>query len=308
MNLEELKGKKIGVLMGGLSGEREVSLRTGAAVLQSLLRQGFCASGIDAGRDLAGKLLQEGIECAFIALHGRYGEDGAVQGLLELMGIPYTGSGVRASSVAMDKLTTKELLLFHELPTPGYSVFRKGQEMEALIGSRRHYPLVVKPAREGSTIGISIVRGPEELETGLTEALKHDDLILIEEFIEGIELTVGVLDGEALPVIQVVPKGGFYDYHAKYTQGQTSYLVPAPIEALMYRKVQDIAAKACFHLGCRGAARVDFMVRERECFCLEVNSIPGMTPTSLLPKAAAEAGMDFDALCLRILAGAGLNK
>ncbi len=303
-----MKDQRIGVLMGGLSAERDVSLKTGAAVLEALLGLGYDAVGIDVSRDLPLQLRQAGVDCAFIALHGRYGEDGTVQGLLELMNIPYTGSGVRASSVAMDKLTTKELLLFHELPTPGYQVFRRGDELEAALSKLRHFPLVVKPAREGSTIGISIARNSAELRSGIVDALKHDDLVLIEDFIDGIELTVGVLDGEALPVIQVQAEGGFYDYTAKYTQGKTQYLVPAPIEPLMYQKVQRIAQEACRILGCLGAARVDFMVRERECFCLEVNTIPGMTPTSLLPKAAGEAGISFEELTRRILAGAGINR
>ncbi len=308
MTRQELKKKKIGVLMGGMSAEREVSLRTGKAVLGALLEAGFLAVSIDAGRDLANRLATEGIEVAFIALHGRFGEDGTVQGLLEMLGVPYTGSGVMSSSMAMDKVTTKKILLHHELPTPAFKVFRRGEDLDRLLDGCRHFPLVVKPAREGSTIGISIVRSREELAVGIGAALEHDELILIEDFIQGAEVTVGVLAGEPLPIIQVVPKGGFYDYHAKYTAGQTEYLLPAPLEGALQQRLQQVAVEAYRALGCDGAARIDFMVREREFYCLEVNTIPGMTETSLLPKAARHAGISFTELVLRILDGVGLRK
>ncbi len=308
MTRYELKQKKIAVLMGGLSAEREISLRTGTAVLKALQGAGYRACGIDAGRDLAARLTEEGIEVAFIALHGRFGEDGTVQGLLEILQIPYTGSGVLASSVAMDKITTKKLLLHHELPTPAFEAYRRGEDLEALIARCRRFPLVVKPAREGSTIGVAIVRDPAQLRLGLEEALRHDDLVLVEDYIQGMEVTVGVLNGEPLPIIQVVPKGGFYDFTAKYTAGQTEYILPAPLEPVIYERLGQAAVAACKALGCSGAARVDFMVREREFFCLEVNTIPGMTETSLLPKAAAHAGISFTELAERILEGAGVNK
>jgi D-alanine-D-alanine ligase len=172
----------------------------------------------------------------------------------------------------------------------------------------RHFPLVVKPAREGSTIGISIVHDRSQLEAGLADAMKHDDLILIEDFIQGDEVTVSVLNGEPLPIIKIVPKSGFYDYASKYTPGQTEYLLPAPLELVLYNRLQEVSVAACRALSCRGAARVDFIVREREFFCLEINTIPGMTETSLLPKAAAEAGIPFNELVLQILEDAGLNK
>lgn len=299
---------KIAVLMGGLSAEREVSLRTGGAVLRSLLASGLDAVGIDVGRDLPGQLAEAGARAAFIALHGRHGEDGTVQGLLELLHIPYTGSGVLASSVAMNKLVTKQILLHHGVATPAFTVFRAGDDRAAFLNREWTLPQVVKPAREGSTIGISIVRVATDFAAGLDEALRHDDLVLVEEFIAGAEVTVGVLDDVALPVIQVVPKGGFYDYQSKYTPGQTEYLLPAPLPADITRRLQMEAVAACRALACRGAARVDFIVRGAELFCLEVNTIPGMTETSLLPKAAAAAGISFDELVLRILADAGLDK
>jgi D-alanine-D-alanine ligase len=304
----DLKKSRVAVLMGGLSAEREVSLKTGSAVLKSLLENGCNAVGVDVGHDLPGQLRTAGAEVAFICLHGRYGEDGTVQGLLEMMQIPYTGSGVMASSMAMDKLVTKQILLFHEISTPGFVVYRAGEDRAALLETCRHFPLVVKPAREGSTIGISIVKDKAQLEAGLDEALKHDSLVLIEDFIKGDEITVSILNDQPLPIIKIVPKKGFYDYASKYTPGQTEYLLPAPLEAVLYNRLQEVSLAACRALSCRGAARVDFMVRDREFFCLEVNTIPGMTETSLLPKAAAAAGVSFNELVMQILGDAGLNK
>lgn len=306
--LTRWQGKRIAVLMGGLSAEREISLRTGNAVLRALQGRGLDAVGIDVDRHLPQQLQAAGGEVAFIALHGRYGEDGCVQGLLELLQIPYTGSGVLASSMAMNKLVTKQVLMHHGVTTPAFEVFRRGQDQAAFVAVRHAYPLVTKPAREGSTIGVSIARDAEGLRAGLDEALRHDDLVLVEAFIAGAEVTVGVLGDLALPVIQVVPKGGFYDYQSKYTPGQTEYLLPAPLPAPMVRRLQEAAVTACRALGCRGAARVDFIVRDEELYCLEVNTIPGMTETSLLPKAAGAAGIAFDELVLQILADAGLNK
>lgn len=305
MQLQELKQKKIAVLMGGLSAERDVSLRTGRAISQALVRCGYQVVDIDAGRDLAVQLQQAGAEVAFIALHGRFGEDGTVQGLLEMMDIPYTSSGVLASSLAMDKVAAKKVLCYHGIATPAFAFIRAGQEPQ---GDLPQYPLVVKPAREGSTIGISIVHNPEELEAGLDEAFLHDELVLVEQFIAGAEVTVGVLDGQPLPVIQVVPKGGFYDYQAKYTPGHTEYLLPAPLPESIYQGLQDAAVEVFEAIGCSGAARVDFMVTESEFYCLEVNTIPGMTETSLLPKAAGAAGMSFEQLVEHILVGAAVRK
>ena len=308
MDRSQLKQQRIAVLMGGLSAEREVSLRTGQAVLNALLEQGYDAVAVDVGRDLPAQLRDCKAEAAFISLHGRYGEDGTVQGLLEMLQIPYTSSGVMASSMAMDKVVAKQIMIHHQLATPEFQVYRAGDDKDAILDKCQSYPLVVKPAREGSTIGISIANNREELEAGLAEALKHDALILIEEFIKGDEVTVGVLNGEALPIIQVVPKSGFYDYRSKYTPGQTEYICPAPFEPTLYRQLQEAAVAACEALSCRGAARVDFMIRGQEFLCLEVNTIPGMTETSLLPKAAGVAGISFGELVLQILEDAGLSK
>lgn len=308
MTRDELKHKRIGVLLGGLSAEREISLRTGRAVLAALERNGYTAVAIDAGRDLAQRLAAEQIEVAFIALHGRFGEDGTVQGLLELLDIPYTGSGVLASSVAMDKIATKKFLLHEGIPTPAFHTYALGEERSTLLAGITSWPVIAKPAHEGSTIGVTVARDPEELTRALDAALQYDTTVLIEEFISGAEATVSVLDGIPLPIIQVVPKSGFYDFTSKYTAGQTEYLLPAPLPPAVYAAMQRHAANAIRALGCKGAARADFMIRGDELFCLEVNTIPGMTETSLLPKAAAAAGIPFDELVLRLLEGAGVGK
>jgi D-alanine-D-alanine ligase len=305
MQRQELKQKQIAVLMGGLSAERDVSLRTGRAIGQALQRCGYQIVEIDAGRDLPAQLERAGAEVVFIALHGRFGEDGTVQGLLELCGIPYTGSGVLASSLAMDKVATKKMLCYHGIVTPAFAELRQG---DVITDNLPDYPLVVKPAREGSTIGISIANDRRALEGGLAEAFRHDDLVLVEQFIAGAEVTVGVLDGQPLPVIQVVPKGGFYDYQSKYTPGETEYLLPAPLPEATYLALQEAAVRVFRAVGCQGAARVDFMVTDTDFYCLEVNTIPGMTETSLLPKAAQAAGLSFDELVERILEGAALRK
>ncbi len=303
-----MRSKKIGVLLGGLSAEREISLKTGTAALNALRELGYDAVAIDAGTDLPEQLRQSGVEVAFIALHGRFGEDGRVQGLLEMMQIPYTGSGVMASSIAIDKVVTKQLLLFHELPTPGFDFIRPGDSIADLQARCQQLPLIVKPSREGSTIGITIARTAEVLQQGIAAAAELDGTVLVEEFIDGDELTVSVLNGKALPIIKIVPKSGFYDYQAKYFSGDTAYLLPAPIDAEIYQQVQRDAEAAYRALGCRGAARVDFMLREREYYCIEVNTIPGMTETSLLPKAAAAAGIIFPQLVEMLLDDADLDK
>ncbi len=305
---EEMLPKKIGVLLGGLSAEREISLKTGNASLRALQQLGYDAVAIDVKQNLPQQLIDAGIESAFIALHGRFGEDGRVQGLLEMLQIPYTGSGVMASSMAIDKVMTKQLLIYHQLPTPKFDFMRPGDSASDLLQRCNHLPLVVKPSREGSTIGITVAKSQDALVAGIEMAVKLDGTVLVEEFIDGDELTVSVINGEALPMIKIVPKSGFYDYQAKYTSGNTEYLLPAPIDIDSYRKIQEAAVKACYVLGCRGAARVDFMLRGSEFYCIEVNTIPGMTETSLLPKAAQAAGIDFKQLVEMILLDADLDK
>ena len=298
-----LKKSKIGVLMGGLSEEREISFKTGTAILKALGDKGYKAIGIDAGRDIPGVLLKKKIDIAFIALHGRYGEDGCMQGLLEVMGIPYTGSGVKASALAMDKAAAKKVMLYHGVSTPASCIYEEGAKPKVKA------PLVVKPACQGSAIGVSIVRKEAGLKAALKEAAKFNGPVLIEKYIKGRELTVSILDGRVLPIIEIRPKEGFYDYTAKYTKGMTEFVVPAPIAKSAEKKVAKEALKAFEALGCSGAARVDVILDAKGTpFVLEVNTIPGMTELSLFPKAAEAAGLDYPALVEEMLKGAGLNK
>ena len=305
---EQMKEQKVGVLAGGWSAERDVSLRTGRAVLEALTVLGYRAVMIDPDRQLPCQLLDAGIDIAFIALHGQGGEDGMVQGLLEVMQIPYTGSGVLASSMAMNKIVTKQLLLYHEMPTPDFDYVNAGETVADLLKRCHQLPAVVKPSCEGSTIGITIARHPDELEAGILAASKLNGTVLVEDYIDGEELTVSVINDQVLPIIKIVPQGGFYDYQAKYVSDSTRYLVPAPLETAITEQIQRVALRACRALGCRGAARVDFMLSAGEFYCIEVNTIPGMTATSLLPKAAAAAGIRFEQLVEMMLLDADLGK
>jgi D-alanine-D-alanine ligase len=303
------KNKKIAVLLGGLSKEREVSLRSGAAVAKALKSRGHDVTEIDVGRDLPEKLKSSGAEAAFLALHGRYGEDGTVQGLLEVMGIPYTGAGPLASALCMDKVLTKKVLVSEmgaSILTPAWKVAKR-DTVGAIHESPLPLPVVVKPNREGSTIGISIVREEKNFKAALEEALKLDETVLIEEFIEGMETTVSVLNGRALPVIEIVPKSGFYDFTSKYTKGLTDYIVPARIEDKVRDRLQKTSGAIWKVLDLAGFARMDFILRGDGAYFLEVNTIPGMTETSLVPKAAAAAGISFEDLCEDVLKGASLK-
>lgn len=296
---------KVAVLLGGRSAERKVSLTTGSAVAAALREAGHEVREIDAAGDLCAELKGYSPDAAFIALHGRWGEDGTVQGMLEMLSIPYTGSGVGASAIAMDKALSKVMFRAAGVPTPRSQLLAPG-ETEAAIALP--LPFVVKPPKEGSTIGISIVREASKVPEALAEARLHGDQVLVEEFVEGRELTVGVLDGEPLPIVEILPDSGFYDYRSKYTAGSTRYLCPAPLTADQARRVSEAGRAAYAALGCSGGARVDVLMDGAgEPWVIEVNTIPGMTPTSLLPKAAAAAGIDFGALCGRMLAGASLK-
>jgi len=304
-----LKKKRVAVMMGGLSREREISLKTGKAILKALTEKGYMVTSIDVGSDIVEKLVKGKIECAFLALHGRFGEDGAIQGMLELMRIPYTGSGVLASSLAMHKIMSKKFFLCEKIPTPCFEVFQREEIMKDLPKKTSFpLPVVVKPAREGSTIGISIVRKDEELGPALKKAGEYDEEILVEEFMKGKEITVGILEDILLPIIEIVPKSGFYDYHSKYTKGETQYILPARIPREKYLYAQEISLKAFQTLACSGVARVDLMTDENENpFVIDVNTMPGMTETSLLPKAASYAGIPFGDLVERILLRASLK-
>ncbi len=304
--MSDPKKKKVGVLLGGLSKERDVSLRSGKAIANALRSKGYPVIEIDVGQDIAERLKAEGIEVAFLALHGRYGEDGSIQGLLEVMGIPYTGAGVLPSAVGMDKELTKRLVAPAGVKTPEWKVIRRN-EVAAMKKSPIILPVVVKPNREGSTIGISIVKDEKDFLPALQEAAKLDETVLVEQFILGMEVTVAVVNGQALPVLEIVPKSGFYDYTSKYTKGATEYIVPARISDDVRDRLQQTSEKIWNLLHLSGFSRMDFIVTKDGEYFLEVNTIPGMTETSLVPKAAAASGVSFEELCERILKGASLK-
>ena len=305
-----MQRKKIGVLMGGPSAEREVSLNTGKAIVAALQEKNYNVVGIDLDPAHFVQQLQEHqIDIVFNALHGLYGEDGKLQGALEMLGIPYTGSGVLASAMAMDKAVSKRLFQSAGIPTPRYQLLKRREGMgEAILNGildEFEVPFVVKPSTQGSTIGLTIVQEPEELAAALEKAFNYDSEVLVEEFVDGSELTVGILGGlqpEALPIVEIVPYSGIYDYHAKYTKGATEYFVPARVDEATTRLTQEVALAAFKILGCSGIARVDVRLDpSNHPYVLEVNTIPGMTATSLVPKAAAAVGMSFPELCERIL-------
>ncbi len=308
MTKEELKAKKIGVLMGGLSAEREVSLKSGAAVHEALCAQGYDAVAIDVGRDLAQVLVREAVEVAFVCLHGRYGEDGAVQGVLELMGIPYTGSGVLASALAMNKIFAKQAFQAAGLTVAPYRVLKRGESL-VTADLAAALPCVVKPSQEGSSVGVSIVRNAGEIDVALETAFAYDAEILVEEFIRGAEVQVGILEDRALGAIEIVPKKEFYDFEAKYTAGMAEHIFPARLPDEIYRKVLQAGEQAHRALGCSGYSRVDFLVTDKgACYILEVNTLPGMTALSLLPEIAAKGvGVDFEELVERIALSAALK-
>jgi D-alanine-D-alanine ligase len=304
---------KVAVLMGGASAEREVSLMSGTGVLAALKSQGVDAHAFDPSeRDLA-ELKREGFARCFIALHGRFGEDGTVQGALELLGIPYTGSGVMASSIAIDKVMTKRIWRADGLPTPGWF------EVDGAEATRRAFeslgaPMIVKPAREGSTIGLTKVMALEECDAAYTLAAQHDPLVLCEQFIAGDEVTCPVLGAgataRALPVIRIVAPDGNYDYQNKYFTDTTQYLVPCGLPAGEEAVIQDLVKRAFLSIGCRGWGRADVMIdaATRKPYLLEINTSPGMTGHSLVPMSARADGLSYEALCLQLLQATALDN
>ncbi|MEK7303672.1 MAG: D-alanine--D-alanine ligase [Pseudomonadota bacterium] len=291
---------KVAVLLGGRSAEREISLLSGNAVLAALKRQGVDAHAFDPADRPLEDLKREGFACAHIALHGRYGEDGTVQGALELLGIPYTGSGVMASAIAMDKWRTKLIWQAVGIPTPRYALLEASSDYAA-VAKELGLPLIVKPAREGSTIGLSKVTEAKRLPEAYALAAKSDALVLAEEFIEGTELTAAILGDRPLPLVRIQPPG-LYDYQAKYFSDETQYFCPSGLPADQERTIQELALKAYRIIGCRGWGRVDVMLSKAgQPSFLEVNTSPGMTGHSLVPMAAKQAGLSFDDLCLQIL-------
>jgi len=292
---------RIGVLAGGPSSEREISLRSGRTVFKALSELGCDTIFLDIVDDVDGALRRSPVDLAFIALHGRFGEDGTVQSILEEKKIPYTGSGVVASGLALDKIASKEIFKKRGITIPDYYVVeRTDVDTDRLSGLR--FPLVVKPQREGSSIGLSVARTDADLRGCIETALRYDPKVIVEEYIQGRELTVGILGEEALPVVEIVPKNHLYSYDAKYNDTETRYLVPAEIGEREYQLSQRFGLEAHQCLGCRHFSRVDMILDAAgDIHVLEVNSIPGMTERSLLPKAARAAGINFNELCLMIV-------
>ena len=307
--------KKIVVVMGGPSTEAEVSRRSGTAILEALKAKGYNAEGLELNpATFANDIKASGAEFVFNALHGKFGEDGIIQGTLEMMGIPYTGSGVMAAAVTMDKVATKRFFMAEGIPTPkAHTYFRyefKKRDLTGEILQEFSVPVVVKASSQGSSIGVVIVEKAEELEAALSEAFKYDREVLVEEFIKGRELTVAAWGNEekqeALPIIEITTVTGRYDYVTKYKVGASTHIIPAPLPEEVTKKVKEIAIRAFAVCGCSGMARVDFMLGEdNQPYVIEVNTIPGMTETSLVPDAGRAAGIEFPELCARILAMAG---
>lgn len=298
----------VGLLLGGPSSEREISLKSGEAVYQALLSRGVRVSKLDILSDdeqnISRQLQQAGIDVAFIALHGHLGEDGRIQSILEKLNIPYTGSGVEASRKALNKTVTQTLLKVHGVPVAEHLVLKKDQKVfsEEVFKRFGNKPVVVKPACEGSSIGVVIVRRLEDIPHALEKAFTYGPDVLVETFIEGREMTVGILGDEPLDVIEIKAKSAFFDFTAKYQSASTEYVVPAEVSVQIAVRLKAIALEAYRVLGCRHLGRVDFILdSEEKPFVLEINTIPGFTKTSLLPKAAAAGGIDFVQLCFKLL-------
>lgn len=301
----------IGVLMGGRSPEREISLKTGKNVAEGLRKAGYDVVEIDACENVVEDIKANNIDLAFISLHGPLGEDGTIQGLLEFLGIPYTGAGVLGSSVSMNKVMTKRVLETMGIPTPAYYVFNSSiletengmQTIMQIAGKAKvDLPIIVKPSVGGSTIGTTIVRKEEEIEAAFRDAAKYCNEILVEKFIPGTEITVGVLGTTspfALPVIEIIAEGGFYNYTTKYQPGMSTHIIPARIPDVLYKKAQILAIEVFEAVHCFGMGRVDFIVSGDQLYCLEINTIPGMTETSLLPEAAQKDGISFEELLMK---------
>ncbi|MFL6661439.1 MAG: D-alanine--D-alanine ligase [Rhizobacter sp.] len=316
MNIDVKTLGKVAVLFGGSSAEREISILSGTGVLNALLSQGVDAYAFDpAERDL-GELKRDGAARCFVALHGRHGEDGTVQGALELLGIPYTGSGVMASAIAMDKVMTKRVWIAEGLPTPRHvrlAPGEHGRDRVIRVPDELGLPLIVKPPREGSSIGVTKVTGYSQMQDAVALSARYDPDVLCEEFIEGEEVTCPVLgegtNARALPVIRIVAPEGAYDYQNKYFTDEVKYLCPSGLPADEEREIQRIVLAAYTTLGCRGWGRADLMIRaaDRKPFLLEINTSPGMTSHSLVPMSARAAGMSYEQLCLHLLSQAALD-
>jgi D-alanine-D-alanine ligase len=295
---------KVAVLLGGKSAEREVSLKSGSMVLAALKKKGVDAHAFDPAEKSIEALQKEKFGRAFIALHGRFGEDGTMQGILEWLGIPYTGSGVLASALAMDKVRTKRIWSAEGLPTAPYAVLTREMNLK-VVARKLGIPLFVKPASEGSSVGMSKVKRVGDLDEAFTLAVNYDPVVIAEKFIDGPELTVAILGEQALPVIRIETPREFYDYEAKYVANDTRYLIPAGLTEKKEQELRALCLEAFRALGCRGWGRVDLMLDRRgRPYLLEINTSPGMTDHSLVPMAARAVGLSYEDLCLKILEGA----
>lgn len=295
---------KVGVIFGGLSKERDISIKTGIAVSNALKQKGYNVVELLVDENMVDDILRSKIDVAFIALHGRYGEDGTVQGLLELLKIPYTGSSVLASAIGIDKIITKIIWQYNNVPTPNFQIIGDINDKKKI-----ELPCVVKTPREGSTIGVYVVNNEDEYLLALKEAFKFDKEVLLEEYITGMEITVPVIDELVLTPIEIRPKKGFYDYHSKYTKGETEYFLPPQCSQDKINEIKEIAKRAYDSIKCSGAARIDFILSEEGIpYALEINTIPGMTETSLLPKSAEYEGICFPDLVELILKKARLHN
>lgn len=303
---------KVGVLFGGRSAERDISLMSGEGVLKALLEQGIDAHAFDPAKRSLAELAAEKFNRVFIALHGRYGEDGTLQGALEQLGIPYTGPGVLASAIAMDKAMTKRVWLHNGLSTPDFEMLNAHSDWKA-VAAKLGLPLIVKPAHEGSTLGLTKVKTVDELPAAYALAAKFDKAVMAEQFISGMELTCPVMghgdSARALPVVRIVAPDANYDYQNKYFSDETQYLCPSKLPPEQEKHIQELVLQSYKTLGCRGWARADVMVREsdNQPFLLEINTSPGMTSHSLVPMSAAAAGMPYEKLCVEILRMAALD-
>lgn len=298
---------KIAILAGGLSSEKDISIKSGRAVYDALKLENCDVEWLEIGTgDIEKALKQAPFDIAFIALHGRFGEDGTVQNILERMSIPYTGSGVKASQLALDKIASRKIFKKRRIPVPKYQVLRKETARNLKTIS---YPLVVKPQREGSSIGLSIAKNSKEFDRACKKAFKYGDKVIVEEYIKGREITVGILDNKPLPVVEIIPKRVFYDFNAKYNDDRTEYKVPASLPLRLYKKAQTLGLAAHNAIHCSDFSRVDMLLDQNgNISILEVNSIPGLTQRSLLPKAASAIGIDFSKLCIKLLQLALKNR
>ncbi|MBW2148052.1 MAG: D-alanine--D-alanine ligase [Deltaproteobacteria bacterium] len=305
--MQRRKILKVGVLMGGISAEREVSLNTGRCVIQALEQRGYEVIPVDVREDVAARLVGIKMDAAFNALHGKFGEDGGMQGLLEILRIPYTGSGVLASALAMDKVFSRQIFRQQGLPVPESVVLSTGSFDPGEMPPGPSW--VVKPSREGSSVGVTIVKHPDQMDEARELAFRYDREILVEQYIDGREISVGVLDDRAMGAIEIIPRlDEFYSYQAKYADGGSDHVFPAPLDRLSYERACRLALDAHRSLRCEGTTRVDMMMDKKgEFYILEVNTLPGMTTTSLIPEIARGAGITFDELCHRLVQGARLK-